>query len=54
MTDISKIEEYFNEHLSKLEDLENISKLINKNKAEQEDLNKEVLFIKFNILNFVI
>ncbi|OUM63549.1 hypothetical protein PIROE2DRAFT_9900 [Piromyces sp. E2] len=41
MTDISKIEEYFNEHLSNLEDLESISKLISKNKTEQEKLNKE-------------
>lgn len=42
MTNISKIENYFNENLSSLEDLEKISKLINKNKTEQEQLNKEV------------
>jgi len=41
MTEIEKIEEYFNQNLSKLEDLENISSLIKKNKAEQEELNKE-------------
>jgi len=44
MTEIKKIEEYFNHNLSKLEDLENISSLIKKNKAEQEELNKEVIY----------
>jgi len=42
MVDVSKIEEYFNENLSSLENLENISKLIKINKKEQENLNKEV------------
>jgi len=42
MTEIEKIEEYFNQNLTSLDDLETISKLIKKNKAEQEELNKQV------------